>query len=216
MNDIIRESFIPDLNYFNIIFGIVFLILEILAVNYVYIHYSHSKENKQKFSKNFLLFGTSMYLVVLVIKSSLALSLGMVGALSIIRFRTAVKEPEQIVQFLMITGISISIAAEKILLSVIISIIYSIISIIQSRTPSQESDNTAFFRVITDAGNEIDTSKLFEVGEGIKLLSLNKSVDNNIVVEYEARNSSYFPLLENHFKDGLKVECSIRMISDAV
>ena len=35
-------------------------------------------------------------LIISVVKSSLTLSLGLVGALSIIRFRTAIKEPEEL------------------------------------------------------------------------------------------------------------------------
>ena len=49
----------------------------------------------------------------MTIKSSIVLSLGLVGALSIIRFRTAIKEAEQIVYFLIITGISIATAANS-------------------------------------------------------------------------------------------------------
>jgi len=36
-------------------------------------------------------------LVISIVKSSLALSLGLVGALSIVRFRSAIKEPEELV-----------------------------------------------------------------------------------------------------------------------
>ena len=38
-----------------------------------------------------------VFLVIMVVKSSLALSLGLVGALSIVRFRTPIKEPEELV-----------------------------------------------------------------------------------------------------------------------
>ena len=37
------------------------------------------------------------FLIIMVVKSSLALSLGLVGALSIVRFRTPIKEPEELV-----------------------------------------------------------------------------------------------------------------------
>ena len=40
--------------------------------------------------------GLIVFLVITVIKSSLALSLGLVGALSIVRFRTPIKEPEEL------------------------------------------------------------------------------------------------------------------------
>ena len=64
-----------------------------------------------------------MLLIVSVIKTSLALSLGLVGALSIIRFRTAIKESEQIITLLIVLAISISVA-EKEILAVIVSFVY--------------------------------------------------------------------------------------------
>ena len=44
----------------------------------------------------FLLLIPTMILIITVIKTSIALSLGLVGALSIIRFRTPIKEPEEL------------------------------------------------------------------------------------------------------------------------
>jgi len=38
-----------------------------------------------------------IFLVIMIVKSSIALSLGLVGALSIVRFRTPIKEPEELV-----------------------------------------------------------------------------------------------------------------------
>ena len=35
-------------------------------------------------------------IIITIVKSSLALSLGLVGALSIVRFRTAIKDPEEL------------------------------------------------------------------------------------------------------------------------
>ena len=48
-------------------------------------------------------------LVITVVKSSLALSLGLVGALSIVRFRTPIKEPEDLVYIFISIGIGIGI-----------------------------------------------------------------------------------------------------------
>ena len=58
-------------------------------------------------------FVIAIFFIVSVIKSSIALSLGLVGALSIIRFRTAIKEPGQLITLLILTSLSISVAAEK-------------------------------------------------------------------------------------------------------
>ena len=70
---------------------IAFLLAYILSI--AYIKYSHSLSNKKLFSRNFYLITLTVTLIITIVKSSLALSLGLVGALSIVRFRAAIKEP---------------------------------------------------------------------------------------------------------------------------
>lgn len=62
----------------------------------VYIYWGSSLSNRRKFAANFMLITATTTFIILVVRSSVALSLGLVGALSIIRFRTAVKEPEEL------------------------------------------------------------------------------------------------------------------------
>ena len=62
----------------------------------VYKSYGTSISDRSLFSKNFIFISLTTMLIITIIKSSLALSLGLVGALSIIRFRTAIKEPEEL------------------------------------------------------------------------------------------------------------------------
>lgn len=214
MNELLRESFIVDINYFRVIYGLIVLTIQILVINHIYINYSHSKENKYKFSRNFLLFGMAMYLIVLVIKSSLALSLGMVGALSIIRFRTAVKEPEQIVHFLMITGISIAIAAEKELLSILLTLSFTLISIIQSKRHIEPIESEKkYIRVIVEDVQDINLNNIISLGNDINLLSISKSQDGKIIAEYES-NSSDLNVIESYYTDLLGKKISISMITD--
>ena len=89
--------------------------------------------NKLIIANIFPIFSLSLYLIVITIKSSLVLSLGLVGALSIIRFRTAVKETEQIVYFLILTATSIATAANSYLFSVIFVTIIHFYNIYTSR-----------------------------------------------------------------------------------
>ncbi len=51
------------------------------------------------------------FLVIMIVKSSLALSLGLVGALSIVRFRTPVKEPEELVVLFLAIGLGLGYGA---------------------------------------------------------------------------------------------------------
>jgi len=52
-------------------------------------------------------------LVISIIKSSLALSLGLVGALSIVRFRTAIKEPEELMFLFVAIAIGLGVGADQ-------------------------------------------------------------------------------------------------------
>ena len=73
---------------------IAFILSYILSL--VYVKYSNSLSNKKLFSKNFYLITLTTTLIITVVKSSLALSLGLVGALSIVRFRALSKNQKKL------------------------------------------------------------------------------------------------------------------------
>jgi uncharacterized membrane protein YhiD involved in acid resistance len=60
-------------------------------------------------------------LIITVVKSSLALSLGLVGALSIVRFRTPIKEPEELAYLFMAIAIGLGLGANQTMPTVIAS-----------------------------------------------------------------------------------------------
>jgi uncharacterized membrane protein YhiD involved in acid resistance len=61
-------------------------------------------------------------LIIAVVKSSLALSLGLVGALSIVRFRTPIKEPEELAYLFIAIAIGLGLGAGRILVTVVTSL----------------------------------------------------------------------------------------------
>ena len=63
----------------------------------------------------FLLLIPTMILIITIIKSSIALSLGLVGALSIVRFRTPVKEPEELAYIFIAIAIGLGLGANQVL-----------------------------------------------------------------------------------------------------
>ena len=110
--DSLQELAKSDLNFFlnqNIQIDIQGFFISLLCaailsffVQLFYIKYSSSLSNKKEFSKNFVILGLTTCIVITIVKSSLALSLGLVGALSIVRFRAAIKEPEELVYLFLI------------------------------------------------------------------------------------------------------------------
>ena len=70
-------------------------------------------------------------LVISVVKSSLALSLGLVGALSIVRFRTPIKEPEELAYIFLAIAIGLALGADQREVAVIaLPIVLAVISLI--------------------------------------------------------------------------------------
>lgn len=67
--------------------------------------------------------------VIAVVKSSLTLSLGLVGALSIVRFRAAIKEPEELVYLFLCIAVGLSLGASQPLLAVAIVLVATIYSV---------------------------------------------------------------------------------------
>ena len=135
MNEVFGlENFnIETISLTNFFLGIILNLFLALFIRYTYIKYSVSVSNKLIVADIFPIFSLSLFLIVITIKSSLVLSLGLVGALSIIRFRTAVKETEQIVYFLILTATSIATAANSYLFSIIFVTLIHLYNLYTSR-----------------------------------------------------------------------------------
>ncbi len=98
----------------------------------------------QSMGKTLIVISLVTFLIISVVKSSLALSLGLVGALSIIRFRTPIKEPYELAYLFMAIAIGLGFGAEQIAPTVIIIIfVLGILSIFQSKFIKAE--NASFF-----------------------------------------------------------------------
>ncbi len=67
----------------------------------------------------FLMLIPGMILIITIIKSSIALSLGLVGALSIVRFRTPIKEPEELLYIFIAIAIGLGLGANQVFPTVI-------------------------------------------------------------------------------------------------
>ena len=85
-------------------------------IRFIFIKYSNSLSSKKGFGNTILLVMISTASLIAVVKSSLALSLGLVGALSVIRFRSAIKEPYNLAFILFAICISIAIGAHSLVL----------------------------------------------------------------------------------------------------
>ena len=74
--------------------------------------YGRTMSNRGSLAQVFPLIILTTILVISVVKASLALSLGLVGALSIVRFRTPIKEPEELSYLFMAIGVGLGLGAD--------------------------------------------------------------------------------------------------------
>ena len=95
-----------DINFGNFFTAILLSLILAYVVKFTYTKVSKTLNDKEYFSDTFIPLAIITTLVITVIKFSLALSLGLVGALSIVRFRAAIKEPEELVYLFFVISIS--------------------------------------------------------------------------------------------------------------
>ena len=84
----------------------------------------------KQFYPLFLILIPTTTLTITIIKSSIALSLGLVGALSIIRFRTPIKEPEELAYIFIAIAIGLGLGAGQYLITTIFFVIICLVMLV--------------------------------------------------------------------------------------
>ena len=129
-NDIFKSSFLENVSEFSMIDTFIGLAAALVISLFIFVIYKKTLTGVM-YSDSFALtlVGLSLVttLVIMAVTSNVVLSLGMVGALSIVRFRTAIKEPVEIVFLFWALAVGIVIGAGMIPLAMIGSAVIGII-----------------------------------------------------------------------------------------
>ncbi len=132
-NDIFKSSFLETMASVSILDMAIALLLAFGLGLFIFLVYKKTF-NGVMYSSSFgvTLIALTMIttVVILAVTSNVVLSLGMVGALSIVRFRTAIKEPLDIAFLFWSIGVGIVLAAGMIPLAVIGSVIIGVILLV--------------------------------------------------------------------------------------
>jgi len=94
-----------------ILLNLILCMILVSIVSWFYKKFSQSLGGKTHIGSILPLIGLTVFLVITIVKSSLALSLGLVGALSIVRFRTPIKEPEELGYLFLTIGVGLGFGA---------------------------------------------------------------------------------------------------------
>lgn len=131
-NDIFKSDFLnsANLNTFSIVDTLIALGLSFILGLFIYLVYKKTYKGvmfSAAFGVTLLSITMITTLVILAVTANIVLSLGMVGALSIVRFRTAIKEPTDIAFLYWAFAAGIVLGAGLIPLAVIGSVIIGVI-----------------------------------------------------------------------------------------
>ncbi|MFQ9675029.1 MAG: DUF4956 domain-containing protein [Clostridium paraputrificum] len=167
-NDIFKSRFLENASIFSILDTFIALTLALAIGMFIFIIYKKTF-NGVMYSANF---GTSLIaitlvttLIILAVTSNVVLSLGMVGALSIVRFRSAIKEPMDIVYIFWSISVGIVLGAGLIPLAVIGSLFIGLFMII---FVNRKTSDNPYILVLNCYDNESEKKAVDYVKQHVK------------------------------------------------
>ncbi len=192
----INESIQIDI--FNFLLN--FLIAAILSfcVQMVYLKCSSSLSNKKNFSNNFIVLALTTCLIIMVVKNSIALSLGLVGALSIVRFRAAIKEPEELIYLFLIISIGLGTGANQSFITIFGTLISLIVIFIYSLFKNKSNiENSEIINLAIETDERLNENTINDISKNIskyvsEIIFVSLSQNNEqTVINFDIRPKSF-------------------------
>lgn len=152
-----------------------FIVCAVLAfiLSKFYVLYGNALSNRKAFARNFIVLAITTMFIISVVKSSLALSLGLVGALSIVRFRAAIKEPEELTYLFLTIAIGLGCGAGLTVLTVIAFIGFVLVIWFTNRYQKSVESQNLYLTISSNNPVSIDLKIIVEILKkycsGIKL-----------------------------------------------
>ncbi len=204
MNELLLSKDAFQVELIPTLFSFSMCVLMSFILRHFYIRRSFSLTGKSHIGSIIPILSSVVFLVIVVVKSSLALSLGLVGALSIVRFRTPIKEPEELVYLFLAIAIGLGYAAGQILITtvLILSILVMIYFWLSNRTLSQVNE---YNLVINWQDQKVEFEELFNklksYSKDLKLVRLDKnSIESTAVMLVTPEGESFVELITKDLK----------------
>ena len=129
--------------------------------------------------------------IILAMQSNLIISLGMVGALSIVRFRTAVKEPKDLLFLFWSIGIGIILGARNYELALLISIVVTILLFLLELIPEGRPSVLLIVNMDREGKEEELLPVVQKLTRYFKVKSRNRTMDGtDLIIECKTRQES--------------------------
>ena len=187
------------------LYGFAFLlivsIVMALLISHLYSKFFDANSTGSRIHRSFPLMAPAVTTIFLTVQFSLPLSLGLLGALSIVRFRTPIKEPEEIGFILLVIACSISIATFNIAFAAILYIVVFGALHLTRLMPNFNSSNAnavVLNLLIKNTSAESSMAAITAVGEKLHAQKIKHTI-SSVHVDEDKTNASI--LLKNHKDD---------------
>lgn len=139
--DIFKKSFLEGYASVRIDVAqiVICMVITVLIAAYIFLIYRMVNKNafyNRNFNLSLIALSVITAAVILTIQSNIVISLGMVGALSIVRFRTAIKDPMDLVFLFWSISAGIICGAGFAVVAVVASIVITVIILLFDRVPA--------------------------------------------------------------------------------
>lgn len=176
------QDFDESFSIIGYVVNILICAILLFVLSMVYTRFGQAISNRAQLGRVLILVGITTFIIISIVKSSLALSLGLVGALSIIRFRTAIKEPEELGFFFMAISIGLGMGANQLLPTVIgFAILIVVIVLLNYKRVKSFSQNLLITASVSDQNKAAINNELNEIvvkmANQVELKRLNYSAD---------------------------------------
>ena len=184
--DIFKSSFLESVTEFSAIDTVIGMAFALVIGLFIFVIYKKTFSGVM-YSTGFAmsLVGLSLVttLVIMAVTSNVVLSLGMVGALSIVRFRAAIKEPMEIVFLFWSLAVGIVIGAGMIPLAVIGSVIIGVILVL---FVSKRFSNTPYILIVNCGDERSEEAVLSIIGQSVDKYIVKSKTVNEAGIELTA------------------------------
>ena len=185
-NDIFKSSFLESITEFSAADTLIAMVAALVIGMFIFVVYKKTF-NSVMYSTGFAmtLVGMTMVttLVILAVTSNVVLSLGMVGALSIVRFRAAIKEPMEIVYLFWAVAAGIVIGAGMLPLAVIGSAIIGVILILFA---NKKIHDNPYLLILNCQDENAENTALSLMKEAVKKHAVKSKTVNAQGIEFTA------------------------------
>ncbi|MCL4178646.1 MAG: DUF4956 domain-containing protein [Verrucomicrobia bacterium] len=186
-----------------------------VVLGQVYARFGQSLSNRKLFARNFLLLTVTTTLIISIVKSSLALSLGLVGALSIVRFRAAIKEPEELAFLFLAIAIGLGLGAGQALATLVALAVILGLVVIRSLFQQAPPQPNLYVTVSSPGSGALSAGQILEAlnaaGARASLRRLDESPDQleaSFLVDFrELAKLEQFTQRLRELCQGVKVSC---------